>query len=505
MKETTLRNKFLNAAKWSFITEIAARIISPLTYMILARIIAPEAFGVLASVTMIVSFADMFADAGFQKYLIQHAFQNEEEQHQHATVAFWTNLGIAALAWLLIAVFCEEIAVLVGSPGLGQVIAVASVELPLTAFSSIQMAVYRRSFDFRTLFFVRMVSVCLPFLVTIPLAYWGLSYWALIIGSVLMQIANAIILTIHSRWKPRFFYKLAILKEMLSFSIWSLIESISIWLTSWADIFIISTLLNQYYLGIYKTSTTMVNALMSLVTASTVPVLFSALSRLQDNPQKFNQLYFKTQRFVSVFIFPLGIGVYCYRDLATRILLGSKWEEASLIIGLWAVTSAIVIVFGYFCSEVYRASGKPNLSVLVQLSHVLVLIPVCWFSLKFGFWTLVYARAWIRLELVLVHFIVMKYVLGISIKKTITNVIPTGLSSLSMGALAYILLQLGNNLLWLLISILICIMYYFGVLYLFPSMQKDINEVMKKLNRMLLRAAYITGAEKTQRQSMPNE
>lgn len=505
MKETTFRNKFLNAAKWSFITEAAARIVSPLTYMILARMIAPEAFGVLASVTLIVSFAEMFADAGFHKYLIQHDFNDEEEQHRHATVAFWTNLAIAALSWLLIAIFCDKIAVLVGSPGLGQVLAVAAIELPLTAFSSIQMAVYRRSFNFKTLFFVRMVSVCLPFLVTIPLAYWGLSYWSLIIASVLMQIANAVILTLHSRWKPRFFYELAILKEMLSFSIWSLIESISIWLTSWADIFIISTLLNQYYLGIYKTSTTMVNALMSLVTASTVPVLFSALSRLQNHPQKFNQLYFKTQRFVSIFIFPLGIGVYCYRDLATRILLGSKWKEASLIIGLWAFTSAIVIVFGYFCSEVYRAKGKPNLSVLVQLSHVLVLVPVCLLSLKYGFWTLVHSRAWIRLELVLVHFIVMKYALGIPIKKTITNVMPTGLSALSMGVLATILLQLGSNFMWLLISILICIMYYFGILYLFPSMQKDIKELMKRLKRRLLRPAYITEPDKSQHLSMPNE
>lgn len=487
MKEENLRSKFINAAKWSFITEIAAKTFSPITYMILARIIAPEAFGIVASVTMIVSFADMFSDAGFQKYLVQHEFRNEEEKFQNANVAFWTNMGISALLWLLIIVFCEQIAVLVGNPGLGHVIAIACSELLLSSFSSIQMALYRRNFDFKTLFLVRMVSVGIPFMVTIPLALLGLSYWALIIGSIVMQIINAIILTVKSTWKPHLFYKIEILKEMLSFSIWTLIESISIWFTSWTDVFIISHSLNQYFLGIYKTSTTMVNSLMSLVTAANVPVLFSALSRLQNDPEKFNRLYFTNQRFVSIFVFPLGVGVYLYSDLATRILLGSKWGQASGVIGIWALTSSIMIVFGHFCSEVYRAKGRPKLSVLAQLSHLVVLVPVCIVSSKYGFWALVYARAWIRLEMVFVHFIIMKFAIGIPVGKTLKNVIPTVLSALFMGALAYVLQQYSKSLLWSFTSILICSLFYVGVLYLFPSMRKDMNEIMNSLKLRFLR------------------
>ena len=63
--------------------------------MILARILAPEAFGVVATVTMIVSFAEMFTDSGFQKYLVQHEFESDEERYQNANVAFWTNFFIS--------------------------------------------------------------------------------------------------------------------------------------------------------------------------------------------------------------------------------------------------------------------------------------------------------------------------------------------------------------------------------------------------------------------------
>ena len=39
---------------------------------------------------------------------------------------------------------------------------------------------------------------------------------------------------------------------MLSFTVWSLIEAISIWLTSYVDIFIVSATLSKYYLGLYQ-------------------------------------------------------------------------------------------------------------------------------------------------------------------------------------------------------------------------------------------------------------
>ena len=63
-----LRARSASAAKWSLATEIIAKIISPISQLVLARLLAPEAFGMVATVTMVVSFADMFADAGFQSY-----------------------------------------------------------------------------------------------------------------------------------------------------------------------------------------------------------------------------------------------------------------------------------------------------------------------------------------------------------------------------------------------------------------------------------------------------
>src|SRR5699024_962865 len=287
--------------------------------------------------------------------------------------------------------------------------------------------------------------------------------------TISMQIFNAIFLTLKSSWKPSFFYSKKILLEMFSFSMWSLFEAIAIWLTLWLDAFIIGSFLTEYHLGLYKTSTTMVNALMALVTASVVPVLFSTLSRLQNNDQKFKQTFYKFQRIVAYLVLPMGFGVFLFSDLATSIMLGGKWTEASNVIGIWALTSCFLIVTSHFNSEVYRSKGKPKLSLLSQLITLAFLIPTCLISVRSGFWCLVYARALIRFQGVITGFIIMSLVMNFPVIRTVKNLgMPLLLTGL-MSILAVMLKQVSNSVLWSFISIAICATMYFILFFLFAK------------------------------------
>lgn len=466
MENKQLQNKIRNAAKWSSITEIIAKIITPITNMILARLLVPEAFGIVATVMMIISFTTMFSDAGFQKYLVQKEFENEKEKNQSANVAFWTNLAISLLLWIIIIIFRDPLAIVVGNPGLGNVLAIASIQLPLTSFFSIQMALYKRSFDFKTLFIARLVGSLIPLFITIPLALAGLSYWALIIGSICDALSNAIILVIKSKWKPTLFYSFSILKEMFSYSFWTLLESISIWLTLWVDVLIIGNAFNEYYLGLYKNSVNMVNSLMVIVSASILPVLFSALSRIQNNEVMYKKMYYTTQRFVSYIVFPMGLGVFIYSELATQIMFGSKWLVASGIVGIWSLMVSFRIVFSNFNGEVYRSMGKPKVAFFYQIIHLFFLIPACLIALGYGFWPFVYTRALMELQGTLTGFIFMRLIMGFSIKAMIGNIVKPITSSVLMGLVAISLQQVSNSLSWSFFSIIICIIAYGIILFL---------------------------------------
>ena len=55
------------------------------------------------------------------------------------------------LIWGVIAIFAEPLAALVGNPSLGHVLIIACVSIPLAAFSSIQITLFKRNLDFKTL------------------------------------------------------------------------------------------------------------------------------------------------------------------------------------------------------------------------------------------------------------------------------------------------------------------------------------------------------------------
>lgn len=481
MSNKSLDTKVATATKWSGITEIAAKLVAPITTMVLARLLTPDAFGVMVTAQMVISFAEIFTDAGFQKYIVQHEFKDDNDKYKSTAVAFWANLIMSLVMWAGICIFANPIARLVGCDGNGIVIAVSCICIPLEAFSSIQMALFKRDLDFRTLFGVRIIGILIPLLVTVPLAFATKSYWSLILGMIALNFTNALILTIKSKWKPRWFFRIQLFKEMFSFTMWSMLEAISIWLTSYVDIFIVGTMLSQHYLGLYRTSMSTVGQITSIITAATTPVLFSSLSRLQNDRENFNAMFFKFQKLVGILILPIGMGIFLFSNLITKILLGYQWMEASSFIGLWGLTSAITIVLAHYSSEVYRSIGKPKLSVLAQWLHIIVLWPVLLFYVNKGFEALYISRSLVRLELVLVQLLIMAVIVKMNVAKMFTNILPSVIAASSM--LLIMLLPSSESMLMQLLYILICICIYFAVILLFPEERCICFNLKKMLKR----------------------
>lgn len=224
-----------------------------------------------------------------------------------------------------------------------------------------------------------------------------------------------------------------------------------------------------------------VGQITSIITAATTPVLFSSLSRLQNDREKFNAMFFKFQKLVGILILPIGMGIFLFSNLITKILLGYQWMEASSFIGLWGLTSAITIVLAHYSSEVYRSIGKPKLSVLAQWLHIIVLWPVLLFYVNKGFEALYISRSLVRLELVLVQLLIMAVIVKMNVAKMFTNILPSVIAASSM--LLIMLLPSSESMLMQLLYILICICIYFAVILLFPEERCICFNLKKMLKR----------------------
>ena len=248
---------------------------------------------------------------------------------------------------------------------------------------------------------------------------------------------------------------------MFSFSMWTLFETLAIWLTVNVDIFILGRILTMHEIGIYKTSLTTINQITNLITTTIIPVLFSALSRNQNNDIEFKNTFYEFFEDTSILLFPLSIGIFVYKDFVTNILLGSKWVEAADFIGLLGLMQAITVVISNFSSEVYRAKGNPKISFLTQILYILVLIPIVYYFGKHNFKYLCIFRSLSLIIFAMIHLINLKFVYKFSILTITSKMKYPLIFSIIMGLFGYIFNLYLKGSLHDILGVAICIAIYF--------------------------------------------
>lgn len=480
---TMASNQILDSVKWTTLTTILTKSFVPISNMVLARLLSPEVFGIIATVNMVVSFADMFTEAGFQKYLIQHQFDINEKIEEYLNVAFWTNLLLAIFLFISIALGSEKLAAFVGCTGYENVLVISALSLPLTSFSAIQEGYYKKNFEFKQLFYLNIMGAFIPFFITIPMAYMGYSYWALVCGNLSKYFLQAVFLTAKSKWKPHVFFSFSILKKMFHYTIWTLFEKVVIWFSSQADVFIIGNILAAYYLGLYRNIQNTVTSLFIVVQLTIYPVMFSAISIEQNNSEKFEELVCNFQKYIAVFAVPLGIGAMLYKDFAIRILLGDQWLDGSVFFGIWTLAMVINISFSYICSEVYRAKGVVKLSAILQILYLIYMIPMYTFAARQSFQLLSITTLSAVIFMAIEHSFFMKKRLGFCVGKMYKNIAKPFICSGVMGIFSIFMKKIDQGTIWTCFSILGCVLIYFASLLLFREWREIFAKVVYKIKR----------------------
>ncbi len=478
------------STKWSAVSEVLAKMASPLANIVLARLLAPEVFGLVASFTAVTAFAEVFTDAGFQKFIVQHEFKGDKELYDYTTVAFWTNMFFSITIWLGIFTFRAPIANFIGSPGYGTEVATLSLLIPVHALSSIQNALYRRAFRFKQLVPIRFVSSLVPIVVTIPCAIFFKNVWAIIVGNLAKEVITAIMLTYNSNWKPKLFYKFAYLKNMISDCLWLLGDSLMIWITSYASVFIVNRYLDMYYTGIFRTGVNTIQPYLGMVFIITSPVLFSALSRLQNDTEERNRVFLDYQKYASYIVVPMGLFVFVYRDLVTTLLLGSAWMEASLLIGCTGLVIPFSTLIGQYNSVYFRSVGKANIAMIVQGIYTIVIIVLLLFAVRYPFKILSVVGGLYPLTYSVISILGLKFAFKFKISRVTRVLLPSIISSVVAAVLSYAIMNFFSGAIWWqLISVTVSCLAYLIVLMCIPQSRKAIvgTSAFKKIKKNILK------------------
>ena len=383
----SLNLKAINSVKWSILAEVTAKTISPLVFVILARFLAPEDFGVMAAATVIISFSQVFWDAGLAKALIQRQDCIEES----AEVVFWVNLALGSLLFLILFAGADLVGAFFHDERIAVVVRVLSLQSPLAALASVHTAMLQREFNFKRLFKVRLLTSVAPTLVSVPMALNGLGYWALVGGTLMGQAAQTVMLWNIAVWRPSFTFNRRLAFELFSFGRWAMLSALLGWFFNWMDSIIVGRFLGTYDLGLYRTGNALVSVIFGLVFAPLLPVLYSMFSRIQYDMDRIRKTAFFTGKLMAVILFPVGFGLVVVRDQIPALVFGGGWFGVGDVVSVIAVTQAVAYTVS-INQEIYRGIGRPDLEAKIMIISMMIRLPSYLISINYGLMYFVFAR-----------------------------------------------------------------------------------------------------------------
>jgi PST family polysaccharide transporter len=393
----SLLRQGVHALKWSVLGELGARVLGPLTFVVLARVLLPVDFGVVAAATVVVSLAQVLCELGLAKALVQR----NDRLPEAAVTAFWMNaafgLLMTALAWVL----APAIARFFGDSQISVALRALSPVMLLSALTAVPMALLQREFRFKTLFWSRLTGAALPPMAGIPLALAGGGFWALVVGTLVGQIAQAVVLWTAGGWRPTLTFDRALAAELLRFSRWVLLAALLGWGYTWLDAVIVGRYLGAHEMGLYRTGGALVTLVFGLVFAPILPVLYSLFSRSQHNLPLLRSSLLVVVRLSTLVVLPVAMLAYALRDVLASVLLGDRWHEAGQVIAVLAMAQGIAWLVA-FNGELYRAVGRPLAEVVATGPMLLVYAVVYLLAVRHGLETFL----WWRLALTLLGVVV---------------------------------------------------------------------------------------------------
>jgi O-antigen/teichoic acid export membrane protein len=357
------------AAQW------ARFCIQMISTVVLARLLTPQDFGLIAMVTAITGFVAMFKDLGLSMATVQRA----EINHGQISTLFWINVLLSLCVMLVIAALAPAIAWFYGEPRLIWVTLVLAGAFIFGGLTVQHTALLKRQMRFCALAVIDIVSMSAGVLAGIIAALYGLRYWALVIMSLSQPITRAATTWIICPWWPGLPVRESSVREMLAFGGNLTGFNLLNYFARNGDNLLIGKFWGAGQLGLYSKAYSLLLLPLGQIKGPVSAVAVPALSRLQNDPERYRRYYYRAINMMAFISMPLVAVLAALSHEIIVIMLGKQWADSAIIFK--------VLAFAAFFQPIWSALGwiYVSLGQTKRLMHWgLVTVPLTVLSFVIG-------------------------------------------------------------------------------------------------------------------------
>lgn len=305
------------------------------TNIILARLLGPEEFGIIGIILFFTTLANVFVKGGLGGALIRLPKASDSD----LKTVFTFNLSVSIVCYLLLFIWSPAISSFYNEPRIKNVLLVSGLILFINAFQLVNNTLLIREMRFKQKSIYQLTAVIVSSFLAIASAFLGMGIWALVILQLgtqfFMTLQLAIFESFYAKigWSQRSFLRLY--KFGINTTITNLLN------TAFNNIY--QLLLGKYFsisqVGFFYQAKKLEQIPNNVLNSFTQSVLYSGLSKLQNDIPKFIQTYNRIIRTLSVIVGLMTVFTYLYGKEIILILYGYDWLNAAFYLQLLIIAS----------------------------------------------------------------------------------------------------------------------------------------------------------------------
>ncbi|MBP8812537.1 MAG: oligosaccharide flippase family protein [Laribacter sp.] len=364
----SLKVRMLKAATWLVGGNISSQLLRLVSSMVLTRLLVPEAFGLVAAINTLYFALVMFSDLGVWQSVVK---SDRGTDMRFLGTAWSVQLlrGLLLAAIVLGLALALHVAARAGMFADGTVYADPRLPPMMTLFAlcallqgmeSMSLASAQRELLGGHLARLEISTQLGAMLVTLLLAWWTRSVWALVTGTVV----GAMLRTLLSHfWLPgirvRPCWDKTCADEIIGFGKWIFLSSIIGFLAANGEKLILGGSLSTASFGVFSIASTLLAAVVGVYASLNGHVIFSSLSHAlrSTDPVEVKRVYVRVQQLVDLLLGGLAGGLLIAGHWPVWLLYDSRYHDAGwmlqwLGLGLLAMRHQVV-------EQLMFAHGKP--------------------------------------------------------------------------------------------------------------------------------------------------
>lgn len=337
LDSSNLGSRVVSGASYQFMGIVLRTVVTIGSTAALARLLTPADFGFVAMATVVTELAALFANFGFTNLLIQ---RRSITRLQVDTV-FWASTLLGVLLAGVVFALSFGAAWLFREDDVAPLLRTLSLTFLVAGLPSVAWVVLARKLRFRTEFWVQTVTTLGRAGVGIGFAWAGAGAWSLVAGALAGSALQAALAFVAVPYRPRLRFNAEFLAARWRTSGGYFGSGLLFYAYMNADLVLIGRALGATALGYYQNARSLTDEIRARIAMPLQQVLFPALSALQDDPSRRQQMVLRSSRMIAAVVMPVGFGVAVMAPDLVPVLYGSRWQAMVPVMQMFGVSAAL--------------------------------------------------------------------------------------------------------------------------------------------------------------------